>query len=41
MAGQFAEILDDDPTRLVVGVDKHPDALIDGDGLVTVSALLS
>lgn len=41
MAGQFAEVLDDDAARLVVSVDKDPDALIDGDGIVAVSALRS
>lgn len=40
MAGQVPpEILDDDATYLVVGVDIDTDALIDGDLLVAVSAL--
>jgi len=39
MTGQVAEILDDDATHLVVGVDIDTDALIDGDLLVAVSTL--
>ena len=39
MAGQVAEILDDDSTHLVVGVDVDTDALIDGDRFLAVSAL--
>lgn len=39
MAGQVPEILDDDATYLVVGVDIDTDALIDGDLLVAVSTL--
>jgi hypothetical protein len=39
MTRKVAEILDDDTAHLVVGVDVDPDALIDGDRLLALSAL--
>lgn len=41
VAGQLAEIVDDDAARFLIGVDEDPHALVDGELLVAVSALRS
>ncbi len=41
VAGQLAEIVNDDAARLLIGVDEDPHALVDGEFLVAVSALRS